>query len=339
MGVALALGCIAGQWWIVRRTEQRLRDQTDGALARHAAAYLAVVTPSLPGSGFDARRLVSAAHTVADASFWPGGFQMALGSTALLPDSLELLPLPDADAQALWRGAASVVARHARVRVVLVPFSAGPGESPSGWAAAWNTLPPLGPTAVLNGSTVLGIAGIAAVVLAVVRRRSPRLQHALPAGIGLLFLFALVLGASLYHLAGTATRTRLLTARRLIEIAATAIGVQQSRLREIAVGLEVREVGPPVQPSDDVIEERGPGGAVARVIALTPRSEGGLELRAVPLETRLDTLWIALLGWVGFGAVGLAVAADAAGLSVAEGLFHSSGTAASSARDGGPRGP
>jgi antitoxin (DNA-binding transcriptional repressor) of toxin-antitoxin stability system len=326
LGIMTGLGSVVGAWSSAVRWEREVRDQNDAALARTAVAYIGVVTPSGPEGGVDARRLVAAAHTIAGASFWPGGFQMAIGSVALVADTIGLVPLPDSAAQALERGEQRVITTHARFRAVLVPLPSGAGQRARGWAAAWNTLPPVLTSRLTSLLTVFATLGLGAALL-ILRHRHVRVgrRRALLATLGALSFLILSLGLSVRQAAKHSTAVQLRMARRLIEIAATAAGVRQARLPEIAANLEVRTLESPAL-STDAVERKVEGGRrIARVIAATPRSRGGLEIRMTPVEAGLGRLWGMLLLWLGIGAVGMGAAGSAAGLSAAGGLFHSTG--------------
>lgn len=334
LGACFALGSVGAEWRAATGAEREVRDQADAALARHAAAYLGVVTPSALQGGFDAGRLVSAANTIADASFWPGGFQMAIGSVALVADTIGLLPLPDSVSRALEAGASSVIAADGRYRVVVVPVEPVPGEVASGWAAAWDTVPPNLPSIVSLAITTLAVSGIAfALVLTLGKRQAVFRMATLGTALFLQLAVVVVLARSVRHTAANADATRLLTARRLIEIAATASWVKQDRLPAIGVGLRILEVRPPPAPDGEVEYDRGPTGAVARVVAMTPRSDRALELSLVPAAEGLKGLWLVLLAWFGLGAVGIVLAVGPAGLSGPAGLFPLSGP-----RSGSPPG-
>lgn len=326
LGILTGLGSVAGAWSSAARWEREVRDQNDAALARTAAAYIGVVTPPAPDGGVDARRLVASAHTIAGASFWPGGFQMAIGTVALVADTIGLVPLPDSAALALERGEQRVITTHARFRAVLVPLPSGTGQSSRGWAAAWNTLPLVLSSRLTVLLTLFAILGLGAALLILRHRHVPvGRRRALLAALGCLSFLILSLGLSVRQAAKNSTAVRLRMARRLIEIAATAGGVRQARLPEIAANFEVRSLESPVI-STDAVERRVDGGRrIARVIAATPRSRGGLEIRMTPVEAGLGRLWGMLLLWSGIGVAGLVAASSAAGLSAAGGLFHSTG--------------
>lgn len=329
LGMITSVGSVAGAWWSAEREEREVRDHNDAALARIAAAYIAVVTPPSPDGGIDARRLVASANTIAGASFWPGGFQMALGTVALVADTINLVPLPDSAVLALERGNQRVITTHGRYRSALVPLPGGAGQSPRGWAAAWETLPSSLFSPITTVFTLLALLGLGAAPL-LLRREQPGVQprRTLGAALGCLGILMLGLGSSVRGTARASTAVRLLTARRLIEIAATASGVKQNRLQEIAADMEVRRLEPPVTSSDAVVRTNSAGGPLAHVIAATPRTRGGLEVGMVPVEAHLGPLYRALLLWSGLGALGLVAASRAAGLSVAGGLFHSAGPGA-----------
>jgi hypothetical protein len=326
LGMLTSLGSAAGAWWSAEREERELRDHNDAALARLAAAYIAVVTPPTSDGGIDARRLVAAANTIAGASFWPGGFQMAVGTVALVADTIGLLPLPDSAMLALERGEQRVITTHGRFRSALVPLPGGVGQGPRGWAAAWDTLPSRlrSPTTVVF--TLLALLGLGAAPL-LLRRAQPGVQarRTLGAALGCLGILLLGLGLSVRGTARASTAARLLTARRLIEIAATAGGVKQDRLPEIAADMAVRRLAPPVISSDAVVRTGTAVGPLAQVVAATPRTRGGLQVGMVPVEARLGPLYRMLLLWSGLGALGLVAATRSSGLSAAGGLFHSAG--------------
>ena len=64
LATLLAMVSVVGLWRSAARAEREIRDDNDATLARFAAAYLGVVTPSSPAGGYDLPRLVSVANTV-----------------------------------------------------------------------------------------------------------------------------------------------------------------------------------------------------------------------------------------------------------------------------------
>lgn len=340
LGTLLTVGSVVGLWRSAARAERAIRDDNDVALARFAVGYLGVVTPSSPAGGYDLPRLVSMANTIANSSYWPGGFQLLLGSVALVADTIDLLPLPDTVTRALVGGAPFVVTTHGRYRVALVPFAGAPGQGvvTLGAAATWNTLAGQLFSPALGLGTLLALGGVAGALLS--WRYDPRRDWRLVVtamALGLLTLVAVGLGVSVRQTARDSTALRLLTARTLIEIAATASGVKQARLAEIGIGLMVEELGSPVTRDDDVTDLHVEDGPVRSVTAVTPRTRGGLGLRMVPVEAGLGGLWWALLTWLGLGSVGLGLGVWAAGLSAPGGLFHSAAAVAGPTTDEGSR--
>jgi hypothetical protein len=313
----VVLAAMAGCWWTAMHAEQRVTDASDAAMARQGAAYLRVLTPPGTGQGFDAPRLLSSANALADASFWSGGLQVALGSVPLVADTIGLLPVPDSLLLLLERGASRVVATHARHRVVLVPLLARDHSAVLGWVAAWNTVQTHIPSRHLTLLTLLSAFGLGSATVTLLRHTRPRWRFvAVFSALGVVGLLGLDLGWSVHRTARAATDTRLLTLRRLVEIAATAEGVRQARLPEIGGGLESRRLSPPFATPDDVVRETDDedrGTPVARIVAATPRTQGGLEFRATPAEAELGGLWLRLATWLAVAALGLGMIASPEG--------------------------
>jgi hypothetical protein len=309
-GPLVALTTIVGQWASARRAENAIRDEADAWLARTAVAYLSVVTPAGTASGYDPARLLSGVNSLATASFWPGGLQVTLGAVPLLPDTVGLIPVPDSLIQELDHNAGPVVARHARTRVTLVPFLDRDRWGMLGWAATWGAVRPRLPTgSALLLSALAGVAVIAAGVV-LLRRAQPRWRLGAIAGtVACLALLASDLDWSVRQTARAATETRLLTLKRLIEVAATAPGVRQTMLPEIAVGVLVRPFSGTATSGRDMVRQETDSGPVLSVAAATPRTQGGLELSVRPVETSLRELRRLLAGWVTLAVLALCLAA------------------------------
>ncbi len=316
-GPAVVLLALTGLWWAAARAEREVTDASDAALAAHAAAYLIVLTPPGAAQGYDASRLLSSANALADASFWSGGLQVALGSAPLVADTIGLLPVPDSLLTRLERGEPAVVASHPRARVVMVPFRSRDRITVLGWVAAWNTVQAHIPSRHLALLTLGALFGLGTATVTLLRHTRPRWRFvAYVSALGVVGLLALDLGWSVHRTARAATDTRLLTLRRLVEIAATAEGVRQARLPEIGAGLESRRLLPPLTPPDDVVRQTDDdniGATVARIVAATPRTQGGLEFRVTPAESELGELWLRLALWLAVAALGLAMIASAGG--------------------------
>lgn len=295
LGSLFVLGAMAGAFAAARQADAEARIRTDAALARNASLFLSVVVPAGPANGYDPARLLASVNTLARASFWPGGFQLALGSVPLLPDTIGLVPLPDSLLRLLDQGDSVVVARHAARPVALVPFLDRDRYGMLGWAASWDLMPGRVPSgrSKLLAVMVLVALGVVAVALLLGRARV-----FLPLAVGLataLMLLALDLHQSVGRAIEDGAGLRVSTLKRLIEVAATAPGVRQALLPEIAVGVRVREhdassAGVPAGTWTD------PATGAVLAIAATPRTGGGLELALVPERERLGSLdrWLAL---------------------------------------------
>jgi len=297
---ALVLAGAAGLWRSALRREQGALDRLQQQLAQHAGAYLGVVTPGGAAGGYDPARLLSGANALAGATFWPGGLQLVLGTTALIPDDIGLLPLPDSVQVAVDRGAPLFVLTHAEERAVLVPFL-GPQSHYLGWVGTWGAVGRRLPSSLSLTLTALTGVALAIVVWSCVRR-APLRQRLL--GCAALALALLLLGrelrAELDGLRRSAIQTRLETVRQLIEVAATAERVRQADLPAIAVDLGVAaRRGLPPADSGVVWTD-----SVASISAATPRTQGSLQLAVaiaepVPGPVPPWRLWYFLLalGW------------------------------------------
>ncbi len=313
LGPCLALLAVAWLWRSARLAEVELRIRTDAALAHHAVRYLAVITPAGAEGGYDARRLLSAANALADASFWLGGLQIALGQVPLVPDTIDLAPLPPEILGQLEAGAPYVLTTHGRLPAVVVPFPDRDHSGLLGWAAAWGTVRPNVPSAHAALLTVLSIGAIGVVAVGFQRQHSARWRVVVfSAAMASVAVLALDLGWSVYRTARVGTDRRLLIMRRLVEIAATGEGVRQSRLSEIGAGATIRVLRRPIVPSEDVMRDEEDGEPVARILAATPRTQGGIVFSTRPLEEDLGGLWLRLLAGLQLGALALAVTGWAA---------------------------
>ena len=331
LGPLVSVFAVGGMWWTARAAERDLLRRSDAALALHAVQYLSVVTPPGPDSGYDARRLLSAANALADASFWPGGFQLALGQVPLVVDTIDLAPLPPSVLHRLDEGASSVVTTHGRVEAVVVPFKDREHTTRLGWAAAWSTIRSHVPSAHTSLVTLLAIAAIVVAAAGLWSEHTARWRLvAFAAAMGVVMVLALDLGWSVYRTARVGSDTRLLTIRRLVEIAATAEGVKQARLPELGVGTTIRLLRRPLPSSEDVVRDAEDGEPVARIVAATPRTQGAIAFSLRPMEADLGEVWLRLVGWFALSALALAFTGwagralrpPAAGLSTQAAVLH-----------------
>jgi multiple sugar transport system permease protein len=297
LGPVVALIALGGQWYTARAAETRVVDATHLALARHAAAYLGVVTPGTAGAGYDAPRLLSGANALAAASFWPGELQVAYGQTPLVPDLLRMAPLPDSAVARLEQGVEGMIATHTTVRAAVVPLLDRDQWTPRGWVAAWDAVPRRLPPAHAQLLTLLALMLV--LLAGVVADRGGRerwTRWVAPAAGVTALLLAPGLAVTVHRTAVAATDLRLLTLAQLVEIAATAPAVPQARLPEIGAGARPQGVA---SPAGAGIIERGDSAGVphARIIAATPRTQRGLAFSVRPFEADLGALPAQLLGW------------------------------------------
>jgi hypothetical protein len=220
---------------------------SDGRAASLVAAYLRSVAPlDRPGRlGADAR-LLSAAGTLAGASFWTGGMQVWIDGTPLLPGDTNgtgAVRSPLVDADGTLRGD----------------------------VAAWETVPGQAEQAMVTVSGTLAAAaiGVALLVGAFARRRRLRL---ILTGV----TFAVVTGGIVGQLRAVgrseqaATDADLLRARRVLEVAAVGQRLPDQFVAQLAPGLEVTRV--PIDPrSRDSLVTRDSTGAW--VVAVASRGQ------------------------------------------------------------------
>jgi hypothetical protein len=220
---------------------------SDGRAASLVAAYLRSVAPlDRPGSlGADAR-LLSAAGTLAGASFWTGGMQVWIDGTPLLPG----------DTTGTGAARAPLVDADGTVR---------------GDVAAWETVPGRVERAMVTVSGTLAAAAIGATVLIGVFTRRRRLRLILTG-----VTFAVITGGIVGQLRAVgrseqaATDADLLRARRVLEVAAVGRRLPDQFVAQLAPGLEVTPV--PIDPlSRDSLVTRDRSGAW--VIAVASRGQ------------------------------------------------------------------
>jgi hypothetical protein len=319
-GLTITLAAMVALWLGAMRAYLTLEDGTDAQLARSAAAYLAVVTPGDGGAGYNPSRLLSGLGALAISSFWSGGVQGALGRTALLPDTIGLVPLSDEALARLTAGAGEIFDNHARYRAALAPLLDRDRSGTLGWVAVWGALGHRSPSALVGWLFALAALGIASLPLVPAPRR-PRAV----AGCAALFLaFGGGLGQDLADTARQATEVKLRVVGRLIEIAGTADRARRTRLADIAAGLGVDRAT--LEPSERFGVEyvRRQGLTYARAVAPAPWAgeAAGLELLARPSRGEIPGTWWLMAGLLLVGCGGLALALPHAGLSSGEAILH-----------------
>lgn len=294
IALAIALGSIAALLIAAERAHRDLLDLSNHSVALAAEAYLAVVTPA-PGGSYHPARLVSGAGALAGTSFWPGGLQVAVGRTPLLPDTIGLvIPADSVLARDESRSFALDVANGTRAAVV--PFRDRARTAIVGWIGAWETLEPF---AESRAVVLFGIlAFTAAVVLGVTGYRGSRRpvrDFLVLASAGAAALMGLALRHELRESSERATATHLLLTRKLIELAATADGVRSSALAGLAPGLILRRSDRSAVRADTITWTMEYQDKVGSVIAQRPFAVP-FELRGVVKTAELDRADRVLLG-------------------------------------------
>ena len=292
----VALLALAALWRaaaVARSSRLALSDHRAAALV---AAYLPTVAPlDRPGRlGADAR-LLSAAGTLAGASFWTGGMQVWIDGTPLLPGDTT--------------GSAAAV-------VALID----PDGTVRGSVAAWETVPGRIERAMVTVSgTVAAVAIIAAILFGALTRR--RQAHAVLIAVTL----AVVVGGIVGQIRAVgrseiaATDADLLRARRVLEVTAVGRRLPEALVAHLGPGFKVTAI--PLDPDarDTLVTWDSTG---AWVVAIASRGqawrlndpESGVSGGAVRLRMLL------------FGVLALAATLAAAALPPSAGYFTESRT-------------
>lgn len=310
-------------WRTTESARLALRDSTDAGLARGAADFLTVITPPGTVGEFDAVRLLSGAHALAGTSFWPGGLQILVGSTPLLPDSIGLLPLSEALLRVMDDEPPVVTVQRAAARVQLVPLHARSGRSSGAWVAAW------GSAAVREAGPWLRIGYIGAAggvmllaVLGLLRSHSTWRWSTLGSVVVMIVLLRAALGLEWDSQLRESTDLRLRALRHLVEIAATAPGVRQVTVGTVAASATVEPYAltPPAQ--SDVVWGQDSLGAVATILAATPRTLSGLRI-SLHLPERPEALTGRVMPWLLVVLLVALLELLLSGLSPRPAIFHS----------------
>ncbi len=294
-----------------------------------------MVTPPGPIGEFDPVRLLSAANVLATTSFWPGGLQVLVGNTALVPDSIQLLPLPDSVLLAMEQGQAPVRVETPVVQVSLVPLLSREGRRTGAWVAAWNVFPGLRVGTRLRllflgsalGIVLTGVLGMPAL------RSSLRWVTAAGGAVALVLL-VMTLTERITTTVRAATELRLEALRRLVEMAATAPGVRQATVPDVAASAEVRPLARAPAVGSALAWDADSAGPFATITAATPRTLSGLALTLRPVDPDPIPILAQLRRWCGIGLAGLLVTALFSGLSPVPAVFHSGESATPSSTSG-----
>ena len=240
----LALTALWREAAVARSARLALSDRRAAALV---AAYLPTVAPlDRPGRlGADAR-LLSAAGTLAGASFWTGGMQVWLDGTPLLPG----------DTTGTDAAVAALVDPDGTIR---------------GSVAAWETVPGRVERAMVTVSgTVAAAAIFAAIMVGALTRR--RRSHAILIAIALAVVASGVVGQlrAVDRSEIAATDADLLRARRVLEVTAVGRRLPEALVAHLGPGFEVTAVPLDPETRDSFVARDSTG---AWVVAIASRGQ------------------------------------------------------------------
>lgn len=320
----VGFGALHQTWRETDRARLALRDSTDAGLARAAADYLTVVTPPGAVGEFDAPRLLSGAHALAGTSSWPGGLQVVVGNTALLPDSIGLLPLSDS-LFTVMDTASSLTADLGSTRAQLVPLRARSGNSSGAWVASWGAAPRNESGSLLRIGYIGAAGGVMLLsVLGLMQARGWWRWSAMAGIVAMVILIRAALGLEWEAEMRAATELRLVALRHLVEMAATAPGVRQVTVPSVAASAQTAPFAltPPAQSA--LTWGQDSLGAVATILAATPRTLSGLRI-SLHLPARPELLTGRVMPWLVLLLV-VALLELLSGLSSRPAIFHSNTT-------------
>jgi hypothetical protein len=275
----VALASLYLTWEETARAQLALRDSTDAGLARGAADYLTTITPPGAVGEFDAPRLLSAVHALSVTSFWPGGLQVLIGGTALLPDSIGLVPLPEPVLRVMDQSPTMVTVPAGQRRVQFVPLLARSGKHSGGWVGVWSGSQEIEPGVLLRIGYIGAAGGVVMLALLSLMRSAATWRWLTMAAIlVMVVVIRAALGTQWESQLREATEFRVTILRHLVEVAATAPGVRQVTVQQVAASATVIPYAlmPPAQSG--VLWIQDSLGPAATILAATPRTLSGLKL-------------------------------------------------------------
>lgn len=215
----------------------------DAYTAIAVAGYLSIVAP-LDSTRSEAQLigLLSTVNTLARAPGWRRNFQVGLGfgETALLPDSVGLVPLGDSARRDLFDDHLTRKVTPAGIVPVAPMFDRNFRHS-IGWVAAWRMVPDQNATALL---TVVLVLLAAAVVLVILVPPGPRWAwprwFAVIAAVGFMSTLAGYQALRTRNLARRSSEVILVRTRQLVERALGRRSIPDTLLYRIAHGVPTR---------------------------------------------------------------------------------------------------
>lgn len=268
LGAAVALTALAGIVLTARRARTAEVRAANTASAMAAANYLSLIVPAGPAGDYRLDFLLSAVNTLASSRLKGTGLQVAWRNTALLPDTIGLVPLEPGLVRRLESGYGAVYLSRPAGRVSVVPLLDRDLWSTLGWVAVWGTV---SPPPVADTTLALGLVALVAIILAVhfARPVEPGWHRWGAWGLALAatVLFAAGLEREVVSLARVSTDAVLTRVERLAEGASTRPRIPTSQLTRLAPGaraVSARHRRDPADPPDrDRWRAPGRGGGAA----------------------------------------------------------------------------
>lgn len=312
LGAAVALTALAGIVLTARRARTAEVRAANTASAMAAANYLSLIVPAGPAGDYRLDFLLSAVNTLASSRLKGTGLQVAWRNTALLPDTIGLVPLEPGLVRRLESGYGAVYLSRPAGRVSVVPLLDRDLWSTLGWVAVWGTV---SPPPVADTTLALGLVALVAIILAVhfARPVEPGWHRWGAWGLALAatVLFAAGLEREVVSLARVSTDAVLTRVERLAEGASTRPRIPTSQLTRLAPGARARFL--PGTDGTRQIRRIEIDGEPRAAVAVPLRNGEQLEFAVIPREDQLEGLRAALLGWCLLLALGLAFSAWAGG--------------------------
>ncbi|MGE3525128.1 MAG: carbohydrate ABC transporter permease [Gemmatimonadales bacterium] len=312
LGAGVALVALTGIVLPARRARTAEVRAANTASAMAAANYLSLIVPAGPGGDYRLDFLLSAVNTLASSRLKGTGLQVAWRNTALLPDTIGLVPLESGLVRRLESGYGAVYLSRPAGRVSVVPLLDRDLWNALGWVAVWGTV---SPPPVADTTMALGLVALVATILAVhfARPVEPGWHRWGAWGLALVatVLFAAGLEREVVSLARASTDAVLTRVERLAEGASTRPRIPSSQLTRLAPGARARFL--PGTDGTRRIRRIEIDGEPRAVVSVPLRNGEQLEFAVIPREDRLEGLRAAFLGWCLLLALGLAFSAWAGG--------------------------
>jgi hypothetical protein len=300
--VVVLIGGLLGASQIQSTADGSRRDEifaADAYTAIAVAGYLTIVAP-LDSTRSESQLigLLSTVNTLGRAPGWRRNFQVGLGfgETALLPDSISLVPLGSPARQALLEDHLTRKESTAGT-VAVAPMFDRDFRHSVGWVGAWRMVPDQNATGLLSGILVLLAAAVFAVILI---PPGPRWSWprwiAVIAALGFMSSLAGYQALRTRNLARRGAEVILVRTRQLVERALAMRSVPDTLLYRIAHGIptEIR-----TREAGDSSPHRLPEDSLGRKPVRVPLRAGRVYQMTFGSRTALlGTYYRTLAAWV-----------------------------------------